>query len=380
MRAGSTAGRALRARWTLGAMLLVLAGCGDRDGAEATQEGSAELTARAVAAVMLDHLADDTTHRQATYVDEHSPPGLVGARLRYNGDGEDDGDLVEVTVVRGEAEHEPCPSVDRCVELEGGVLLGWELVTPEEDPGVVGLQLRRDGEVITVMMSGPSITGDPRELELEPTVATMTELVQDPRLRLQTDAATVAAGEGVADWRGGEVDPASLEQVPNTDATVVTGWIYAYGDAWEYAGPSPYKGELGAEAIGGRVRITGDMQLLQSGFLDALAAPEPPAWLESGCLDGYRCGTVQGVQGVWRPADGDDPGDAVLVAVRPGGETVAIHTVGNPIPADIVDAAYAAGLGFWASDLTDAEEHTAINLTTTRAKFENADEPANGPG
>ncbi|HXH80611.1 hypothetical protein [Nocardioides sp.] len=360
-------------------MLLVLAGCGDRDGADARPEESAQLTPRAVAAVMLDHLADDTTHRQATYVDEHSPPGLVGAELRYNGDGEYDGDLVEVTVVRGEPELAPCASDAQCVELEVGVLLAWDLATPEEDPGVVALQLRRDGEVVTVMMAGPTITGDPRELELEPTVATMTELVQDPRLRLQTDAATVAAGEDVTDWRGGEVDPASLEQVPNTDATVVIGWIYAYGDAWKYDGPSAYKGEFGADAIGGRVRITGDMQLLQSGFLDALAAPEPPEWLESGCLDGYRCGTVQGVRVVWRPADGDDSGDAFLVVVRPGGETVAIHTVGNRIPEDMVDAAYAAGLGLWGSDLTDPRSETSIDVTTTRAKFQNAEELVEGP-
>jgi hypothetical protein len=294
---------------------------------------------------MLDHLADNTTHRQATRVDEHSPPGLVGAQLRYNGDGEYDGDLVEVTVVRGEPEPELCPSVARCVELEGGVLLSWGLAIPEEDPGAVGVQLRRDGEVVTVWTSGPSITGDPRTLELEPTVATMTELVQDPRLRLRTDGATVAAGLDVKDWSGGEVDPVTLEQVPNNDATVVTGWIHAYGDAWEYDGPSPYKSEFGADAIGGRVRITGDMQLLGSGFLDALAAPEPPAWLEFGCLDGYQCGTVEGVQVVWRPAQGDDPGDAFLVVVRSSGETVAIHVVGNRIPVDIVDAAYATGPG-----------------------------------
>ncbi len=258
------------------------------------------------------------------------------------------------------------------------------------------MELRRDGEVVTVHTSGPSITGDPRELELEPTVATMVELVQDPRLRLQTDAATVAAGEEVTEWQGGETDPESLEQVPNTDKTIVTGWIFAYGNAWEYVGPSPYKSEFGQDAIGGRVRVTGDL-LPGSGFLDALAAPQPPPWLESGCLEGYLCGTFtdgddlepspapsdpvlddQLLHVVWRPADGDDPGDAFLVHVRSSGETVAIHTVGNPMPMDIVDAAYAAGLGFWASDLTEAQDVTSIDLTTTRAKFEQAAERTDG--
>ncbi len=120
MRAGITAGPGRRTTWGLATMLLVLAGCGDDTGAASTEGGTAALTARAVAAVMLDHLADDTTHRQATYVDEHSPPGLVGAALRYNGDGEDDGDLVEVTVARGKPE--PCPT-DHCADLGGGVRL-----------------------------------------------------------------------------------------------------------------------------------------------------------------------------------------------------------------------------------------------------------------
>ena len=196
--------------------------------------------------------------------------------------------------------------------------------------------------------------------------------MRDPRLSLETDAATVAAGEKVEDWKGGEVDPADLEQVPNTDATIVVGWIWAYGDAWKYAGPSPYKKELGKDAIGGRVQVTGDMQIQRTGFFDALAAPSPPDWLTSGCLDGYRCGKFQGVQVVWRPAAGDDPGDAFLMFVRDSGETVAIHSVGNRIPDKVSAAAWAAGLGLWSYDLTDPMSETRVALTTTREKFEAA--------
>ena len=104
-----TVGGVRRTTAVLVAMLLLAAGCGDQEGAsdEPAPTGPAPLTSRAIAAVMLDHLSDDTTHRQATYVDEHTPRGLVGADFRYHGDGEYDGDLVEVTVYPGKPDPAP---------------------------------------------------------------------------------------------------------------------------------------------------------------------------------------------------------------------------------------------------------------------------------
>jgi hypothetical protein len=354
---------------------ILAAGCGD-DGAPpgvpAAEDGP--LTSRAIAAVMLDHLPDDTTHRQATNVDEYSPKGLVGADFRYHGGGEDDGDLVSLTVAPGKPD--PCIPAEHCTDLGDGVQLRWGLHVPEEDPGSVAVLRQRGDELVTVVYSGPTITGDPRDLDIEHSVETLAELVRDPRLRLDADGATLAAGEEVEDWRGGEVDPADLEQVPQTDASIVVGWIYAYGDAWRYLGPSPLKRVLGKDAIGGRVRVTGDLQVQRSGYLDALAAPRPPPWLEEGCLDGYRCGRFQGVHVIYRPAAGDDPGDAFLLHVGRDGETVATHAVGNRIPDDVSDAAWAAGLGLWSYDLTDPMSETRIALTTTREKREAAEKRA----
>ncbi len=356
----------------LTATLLLAAGCGDDDGQPATGKAG-PLTPRAIAAVMLDHLPDDTTRREATYIDEDSPKGLVGASFRYRGDGEYDGDLVEVTVRPGPLS--PCDG--NCVDLGDGMTLHWDELAPEEDPGIVVVTRQHDGEVVGALMNGPSITGDPRDLDLEPSVETLTKLVQDPRLQLQADGETLAAGEELSDWDGGEIDPATLEKVPNNDATIVTGWIWGYGDGWQYVGPSPYKKDFGKDAIGGRVRITGDMQIMRSGFVDALAAPQPPPWLESGCLEGYRCETFRGVRLVWRPASGDDPGDAFVVHVRRGGETVAFHTVGNRLPDSVGGAAGPAGLWFWGPDLTQTEyNELEISLTTTREKFEAAAERA----
>jgi hypothetical protein len=76
---------------------------------------------------------------------------------------------------------------------------------------------------------------------------------------------------------------------------------------------------------------------------------------------------------VWRPANGDDPGDAFVVHVRRGGETVAFHTVGNRLPDSVSGAAGPAGLWFWQSDLTETRYNPLeISLTTTRESFEAA--------
>ena len=172
---------------------LAVTGCGDRSSAD----NDRTITPRAIAAVMLDHLPDDTTSRGAAYVDESSPPGYVGADLRYGGDGESDGDLVRVTL-QSRGGLPSCKGV-RCAKLANGVRLLWEKETPEEDPGVVMLARQRDDAVVTVLLAGPRITGDPRRQELEPTLDVLTELVTDSRLALRPTSQTLAAAAwGVA--------------------------------------------------------------------------------------------------------------------------------------------------------------------------------------
>ncbi len=349
-----------------------LTGCGD-DGPPAGT-GPGPLTSRAVAAVMLDHLPDDTRSRSATYVDEYSPPGLVGADLRYAAGEGDDGDLVRLTVSR-EQGPKPCAADEaRCADLGDGAVLRWDELVEEEDPGYVAVQARYDGQLVSALVSGPAISADPRELDLEPSVETLVELVGDPRLRLSASAGTLAAGRALADWDGGEVDPASLEKVANDDVTVVTGWIWGYGDAWRYVGPSPLTSKLGEGAIGGRIEVTGDLgPLAKGGIVDALAAPQPPAWLDGDCLEGYRCETRQGLTLVWRPAAGDDPGDAFVLRVGQDGETVGFHTVGNRLGERWGEAFPQAGGPFWGSDLDHEEaDPLAISMTTTRARYEQA--------
>jgi hypothetical protein len=75
---------------------------------------------------------------------------------------------------------------------------------------------------------------------------------------------------------------------------------------------------------------------------------------------------------VWRPAAGDDPGDAYVLHVLASGETVAFHSIGNRLGERWAGAYAQAGGAFWSPDLTDGRDPLAIRLTTTRERFEQA--------
>jgi hypothetical protein len=334
------------------------------------------ITSRAIAAVMLDHLSASTTHRQATYVDENSPPGYVGADFRYHGGGEDDGDLVRVTLQR--STKEPACTDGRCADLGHGVQLSWDRIEPEEDPGVVVVSLLRDGTLTTALMAGPDITRDPRELELQPSVGTLTALVRDDRLRLRTSPQAIADGRRVTRWSGGERKPGELDEVPNNDQTVVTGFIHGWEHGWRYVGPSPLKKLFGPEAIGGRVTVSRELEPIGPGTVDALAAPSPPAWLSS-CLPGYTCWSRGAEHFVWRPASGSDHGDAYLLHVDRSGETVVLHTDGRYRLSPQRRAAMAAsGYYLWGRDFFDRTQPLRVGLTTTRTRFEQAQRTTHG--
>jgi hypothetical protein len=334
------------------------------------------ITSRAIAAVMLDHISARTSRREATYVDETSPRDYVGADFRYHGDGESDGDLVRVTLQR--ARSLPACGGDRCADLGGGARLRWQLRVPEEDPGIVALSLERDGTLVTALVSGPDITRDPRAMELQPSVDTLSDLVGDARLRLRTSPQAVADGGHVAQWSGGERRPGELDRVPNDDQTVITGFIFGWEDGWRYVGPSPLKKLLGPGAIGGRATVSKALQPVGPGTVDALAAPRPPAWLTR-CLAGYLCWSRGAMHFVWRPASGSDPGDAFLVHVARSGETAVLHTKGHYRLSQRRQAAMAtSGYFLWGTDFFDAESPLRVGLSTTRGRYEQARQTTHG--
>ncbi len=363
---------------------LVLTGCGT----ETPVGGAADdepITPRAVAAVALDHLPGDTTHRGASYVDAASPRGSVGAELRYGGGEGDDGDLVEVLVVPLESvpEDTGCGNADHCV-TDDGVQVSWEQEVPEEDPGLVHLSTRRDGARVSVMYAGPAITGDPREQELPISFADLMDVVRDPRLALRATDETLRAGEELDDWAGGEPDPATLDLVTQSPRSLAVGWFSRYGQDWAWIGESPLTQRFGPGAVGGRIRIGADSEPVGPAVLDVLAAPDRPAWVDE-CPTGWTCLDRGGIRVLYLPAQGDEPGEAWLVGSRtgnalrvsedtagPGGpDTVAIRVHGPRIPVHRAGALQVAGFHLWRTDVESARDGLA--LVTDRAGKESAE-------
>jgi hypothetical protein len=132
--------------------------------------------------------------------------GGVGAELRLGSTGEYDGDLVRVTVVR-----DPDRSLFACTgpgkdylagcEQVGRALLTWEAETPEEDPGVINLLLRKGDAAVVVFQAGPAVSRDPRRLDLAVSVDDMVAIAQDPRVDLTTTQESVDEGAAASWWR-----------------------------------------------------------------------------------------------------------------------------------------------------------------------------------
>ena len=80
-------------------------------------------------------------------------------------------------------------SFDECVDLGddgagGRVVLGWQELEPEEDPGVVFVIDRRDGEDVLAKYYGDLDHRRPARLDLGVSVDQMAEIVTDERLTL----------------------------------------------------------------------------------------------------------------------------------------------------------------------------------------------------
>ena len=154
-------------------------------------------TDASLAAVALEHIDRDPAYFEALYrEDGRYPDGTVGADIRFGGGEGDDGDLLRLTASPGR-DRISC-EFGHCADIQtdhGNVLLFWQEEAPEEDPGIVAVSMQRDGMVLRVYASGPAITGDPRDLDLEISVDVMVGIVTDPRFGLETTPDMVEAGE-----------------------------------------------------------------------------------------------------------------------------------------------------------------------------------------
>lgn len=269
-------------------LLLTLGACDDAGPASDTslppERYRVPITSRAIAAVALDHLPDDTDEREPSAPFDHDPRA-AGARLGY-GSPQDD---VSLDVrVSPRVDEEPCSRIyDGCVELEADdgspMFLRWQELEPQEDPGIVDVVLDRGDERVWVGLNGPEIPGDPRELDLPVWVDQALEIAQDPRLRLRTSPAAVQAGEQLDKWTEDEGNPAGYDVVPAGDRDLATAYLLNQRGADEVtlAEPSSLKESFGAGAIGARLHR-------DDGVLDILAAKEGPAWLRGDPCESQR--------------------------------------------------------------------------------------------
>lgn len=180
---------------------VLLTGCGEADEAIA---GDEPITPAAIAAIAQEHVDVGQPSRVAewsVFIDEFGAESR-GASLMY-----DDVSLRVGVAPTSDSSWfcvEP-HAFDACVadSVDGhDVMIAWQEVEPEEDPGIVLVIDRRDGEDIVVDVSGTDVTADPRDLDLAVPLADLAALATDPRLSLTTSQSVVDLGADL------EVEPA----------------------------------------------------------------------------------------------------------------------------------------------------------------------------
>lgn len=179
----------------LAATVLLLAGC--QEGA--SEEETEQITARAVAAVVLDHLPGASSVEDATDGPTQEK-GAVSVSLRYGAGEGEDGDLLQVGVGPAAGVPLECPTGEQAASLAGcesvddATLILWETEAPEEDPGILLVRHVAGDTGVVLLLAGPVIDGDPRTIDLAPAYEDLLKLVRDERLRLQTTPETVQQG------------------------------------------------------------------------------------------------------------------------------------------------------------------------------------------
>lgn len=193
-------------------LVLVLAACGTDSGDPGGQSsgepagGDEPTTPQALAAVAAEYTGTPSSADSEDDAAEEFAAGGVGTELRFGSDGEYDGDALTVAVGEGlDPSLTDCGSTTNeylagCVETDEGVLL-WEAEAPEEDPGVVYVVVEKGDAAVLLFYSGPTISADPRELDLPISVETLFDIATDPRVDLTTSEAAIEAGADLPYWR-----------------------------------------------------------------------------------------------------------------------------------------------------------------------------------
>jgi hypothetical protein len=191
-------------------LTLALSGCGTSTPsgpAGAAEGGDVPTTAQALAYVAAEHAGTPSSATGEDDAAEEFDSDAVGAELRYGSDGEYDGDMLVVAVGRGrdetlgDCEAETTSHLAGCVKTDQGVLM-WEDVAPESDPGVVYVVADKDDSSALLFYAGPTITGDPRELDMPISTDDLFAIANDPRVDVKTSREAVDAGQNLPFWQG----------------------------------------------------------------------------------------------------------------------------------------------------------------------------------
>jgi len=190
-------------------LVLALTGCGTTPGTSprvSPEGGDVPVTAQALAFVAAEHAGGPSSATGEDDAAEELGPGAVGTELRYGSDGEYDGDVLVVAVGKGMGkaltgcDAEANRYLAGCVETNRGMLM-WENVAPEEDPGVVYVSVDKGDTTALLFYAGPTITGDPRELDMPISTDDLFAIVNDPRVGVTTSQEAVDAGADLPYWR-----------------------------------------------------------------------------------------------------------------------------------------------------------------------------------
>lgn len=338
---------------------LVLTGCSTTH--ELPPEGQrVPITQRAIAAIALEHLPDETTTRQATYTDKRTPEGLLGADLRFGGGGEYDGDLVRVIVQPLAEPEDPCTEYDDgCVELDGvttgygphdltidalaapdpdawlgkdpcsrwdgpcreypgrrgPLYLAWQPAAAGQD-GVVWAASRRDDQVVAIRMTGAPIPASIADVTALTEWSLLAQLLAGGRIGIETVREVVDRGT-------------DHETVPLSDRGSAVPVLDVISDPVEVRSPDLDASGLPEGTVGSDLTFGGDRPDIRVRVV--------PGRLDDPC-DRAQCAPLEtGVAGrlrlVWQEASGSDPG-YLYVVLWLDGQTVVVEERGPTIDRD----------------------------------------------
>ena len=291
----------------------LLAGCsGKVHGGVGGDDTPARATPGALVAVAmsyLDYKEKDLSSIKSDLIKFQGPPRTIGADINFRGP-----DSIHVAVSPGTPVPK-CRFTAGCVQhkdASGTTQILWDLEAPEEDPGFVSVTRFTDDDVRQIVLSGPKITKDPREMDLPRvrSVKVMRAIVEDPAFAVTTTRGALDASKKLTYWAGRDDQvPDPGPEVPWTQrglAAMAVQRLWYLDRVGDALAPEPAGPE--GEAVG--IRFNGDRDH-GGGAVAIYLVIDPPAGATN-CPEGYQCTREGSLTYGWAP------GRAAIFRERPG--------------------------------------------------------------